>query len=414
MQGIEQAPDLKTRMLMAAVFLLPLWMAGSLLALGAFALLRLVSKTDRKEWLIQLKRPGWHWVLPLFFLLHAFGLLWSSNLKFGFRDLETKMSFLLIPLLLSGLDLRKSWSVIRSAFLSGCFLACAYLLLGAFKAYLQQGKGMSFFYIEFSSPLMHPTYMSMLINLALLLLIQRISETAQEHSSGFKLWGVMVFFWLMLDLLSARMPFLVTSIGCAGYLIVFVIRKAMPKSSAIGCTVCMLIGLAGMVMSSAYTGRVNEVGQAISASPSGSTGIATYNSTTGRLEIWRQGIELLPEVMPWGTGTGDVKDAMLESYRSNDFHYGLERSLNAHNQYLQTAIALGVPGLILLLLILAIPFLDKGRKVDPIAIWFLLLVALNALVESILEVQRGVLMVTLFIPLLMSLARPRESVDGMP
>lgn len=396
---------------MAAVFLLPMWMTGSLIALGGFALLRLASRTDRNSWWISLKKPGVHWIVPLFFMMHLAGMLWSSNLKFGFRDLETKLSLLLLPALLFAVDTRKSWTFIRSAFIGGCLIAGGYLLINAFINYLEQGRGLSFFYIEFSSPLMHPTYLSMLINLALLLLIQRLADSPKQENSSIILWGSMLFFWMMLDLLSARMPFLVTLLTCSGYLLWQTLRKSMNRSVALKATLCMLTGFAGMVWASSYTGRVNEVSQAINTTSLPET---SYNSTTGRLEIWKQGIELLPEVLPWGAGTGDVKDILLDSYRAHEFAYGLDRSLNAHNQYLQTTLALGIPGLICLLLIIAIPFFDRKSNHDPVFIWFIVIVGLNATVESILEVQRGVLMIALFIPLLMSLGRPKVAVEGMP
>lgn len=411
MKQSDPVIDAKTRMLMAAVFLLPLWMTGSLIALGGFALLRLLSKEERKGWWKSIREPGWHWVLPVFFLVHLIGMLWSSNLSFGFKDLETKLSLLLLPFLLSAIDQRSTWAQIRTAFIGGSAIACLFLLFRALQRYLELGHGLTFFYVELSSPLMHPTYMSMLINLVLLFLIQRLADGSVEHKSGYMIGGCLIFFWLMLDLLSARMPFLVTLITCSGFLLQQIVRKSITRSWAFMVTTSMVAGLAGMVMASAYTGRVNEVSQAIRSSSPAAT---TYNSTTGRIEIWKQGIGLLPDALPWGTGTGDVKDALLDSYRTNGFAYGLDRALNAHNQYLQTTLALGIPGLICLSLIVVFPLLSGKKRNDPVLLWFTLLIGMNAAVESMLEVQRGVMMAALFIPLLMSLGHTSEREDGMP
>lgn len=393
---------------MAAVFLLPLWMSGSLIALGGFAVLRLATRSERSDWWSGVKQPGWHWILPAFFLLHVLGLLWSSNLGFGLKDLETKLGLLLIPLLLCATDQRTHWPSIRTASIGGCIVACLYLLGGGLWTYITQGTGLSLFYIELSSPLMHPTYMSMLINMALLLLIERISDSNKERTSKSSLWAIMLFFWFMLDLLSARMPFMVTLITCSGFLLMLKFRKAINSSDTFRAALCMVVGLGGMVMASSYTGRANEVSQAITASASDTV---TYNSTTGRIEIWRQGLALLPGALPFGTGTGDVKDALLESYRSHGFSYGLDRRLNAHNQYLQTTLALGLPGILCLMLIVTFPILQRKAKMNSVLGWFVLMIGLNATVESIFEVQRGVLLIALFIPLLMSIGPPLVGKD---
>ena len=58
-----------------------------------------------------------------------------------------------------------------------------------------------------------------------------------------------------------------------------------------------------------------------------------------------------------GVGTGDVKDHLLEKYREKQMFNALGLELNAHNQYLQTTLALGIMGLVILMLTLVLPAL---------------------------------------------------------
>jgi O-antigen ligase len=71
---------------------------------------------------------------------------------------------------------------------------------------------------------------------------------------------------------------------------------------------------------------------------------------------------------------------------------GLEH--NAHNQYLQTWMENGLPGLMLFLFCLLFPFLEK--KLTSTHIVFLLIFSLMCLTESIGERQKGIVFFTLF------------------
>ncbi|HRH39832.1 MAG TPA: hypothetical protein PK760_15890, partial [Flavobacteriales bacterium] len=67
---------------------------------------------------------------------------------------------------------------------------------------------------------------------------------------------------------------------------------------------------------------------------------------------------------------------------------------NAHDQFLQTFACLGFLGGASLCLMLLVPFVKRPR--DPLTLIFLALCILNALVESTLEVQGGVLFFSFF------------------
>ena len=73
------------------------------------------------------------------------------------------------------------------------------------------------------------------------------------------------------------------------------------------------------------------------------------------------------------------------------------KKLNSHNQFLQTTIAIGLPGLIVLLLILGIPLFLFYRQSDFSAVIFVLLIVFNFLFESMLETQAGVIFFSFFL-----------------
>jgi O-antigen ligase len=144
--------------------------------------------------------------------------------------------------------------------------------------------------------------------------------------------------------------------------------------------------------------RYTQVENAIEAPAQGTAQV--YNSTTGRMEIWKESFEVLRSNWLLGTGTGDIKDELVKTYMSHDFKYGYEKQLNTHNEYLQIWVSIGLIGLILILLVHIIPLLQFKNYPDLIFPLFIAVCALNALTEATLETQRGVLFFAFFFSLM--------------
>jgi O-antigen ligase len=119
-------------------------------------------------------------------------------------------------------------------------------------------------------------------------------------------------------------------------------------------------------------------------------------STFQRIMLWKSAMRILREHPLCGVGTGDVKQAFLKDYTLTGNTTGQEANLNAHNQYLQTSVALGLTGLLILVLTFLFPFILALRKGAWMYGAFLLLVAFNLLFESMLERQAGVMFYAFF------------------
>ena len=127
----------------------------------------------------------------------------------------------------------------------------------------------------------------------------------------------------------------------------------------------------------------------------------TTESTSVRVLIWGVATEIIKNNFLFGVGTGDVKDVLLEKYKENGMTGAYNEKLNAHNQFLQTFVALGLPGIILLLSSFIFPFILAIRKRNYIYISFLTIVFVNFLTESMLETIAGVMFYAFFNSLLM-------------
>ena len=104
---------------------------------------------------------------------------------------------------------------------------------------------------------------------------------------------------------------------------------------------------------------------------------------------------------------GDIKDELLKSYATHQFTYGLERKLNSHNQFLQTWLCLGIAGILCLVGLLLLPLRKSGFRTENAFLFLAVIITLNAMTESILEVQKGVFFLSFFYSLL--LIRPSNT-----
>ena len=140
------------------------------------------------------------------------------------------------------------------------------------------------------------------------------------------------------------------------------------------------------------------------------------DGTSARIEIWKVSFQIIRENLLFGAGTGDVKKELLEKYKTNHIDPALDSRLNAHNQYLQTSIAIGMTGFLVLIISLVFPGIYALKRKQTIYLTFLVLFAFHILVESMLERQAGVVFYAFFNSLLfLSLKQEnRSSVHQLP
>ncbi|QQR86118.1 MAG: O-antigen ligase family protein [Flavobacteriales bacterium] len=358
-------------------------------------------------WLAAKNKFGWFlptlWRTPypylmVFGLLHIIGLAWTSNLGFGLFDLQIKLPLLVLPLLAGfcGAHVRTGRDLLAFVFsLSGALMVLVCTVASVWR--IATGSDLSPAQEVFSSYwslLLHPSYFALYLSLAIAAWCLLPIHTWVPRS-----WSVGVLALLNLGVvLSASKigwllltPLLVT-------LVVLVRRNAFVRRTLLGMMAFAAAGVAVLVMASPYArDRVQEMFRASSEQkhdPNATT------SSAVRWLTWGTAWELF-KVQPWsGTGTGDIKDELVAVYNAKGYTGAAERRLNAHNQYLQSAACLGVLALAALLAMVLVP-LAAGRARDPLFTLFVLLVALNWLVESMLEVQAGAVFFAVFAVLLL-------------
>jgi O-antigen ligase len=348
--------------------------------LFGYWLFRLPRNTSLKR-LLQMPAP----LLPALFLLYLAGLLWSQYPDTGWMRVETKLPLLVFPLLLIAAPEKIELRHTLTAFIAGC-TAAALLSLGAAGWHFFQTGEARFTYSKLTQFLkFHPTYFALYLNLALFVLATRLPEqTGWKKAALGVLTGFLILFLL---LLSARMQILILAALAFAALWIKALQKRSFKQAVIASTgaLVLLLGLIALLPST----RMRFA--AIVRQPA-----------NVRIQTWETAATLALQHPLTGVGTGSFQEAQNSLYREKNHSKPLADQLNAHNQYLQTAATLGIPAGLLWILILAWPFALAWKLRQPLFLWFLALVFLSNLTESMLETQRGTLFTGFFFSLFLA------------
>jgi O-antigen ligase len=335
----------------------------------------------------------------LLYLLYLIGLSYTSNMHAGGLDVQTKLSLIIFPLIFATSDplsIKKDESAsILLSFVAGCF-ASALLLFGhaAFSATVNHYSGA--FYHTRLSWLHTPCYIAMYLTFGIAVLSFWLIED-KHNLSRFRQSGIMILitvFFVCIFLLVSK----------AGYISIFLIvffysfilvRVKHNWAGGLGSLLLSSLLFCFMLWLFPFPGqRLNQAREDIKNG--GALPGDTTKSTADRMMILKVSAEIIKEHPLIGVGTGDTKEALREKYQGAGMTKALKRNFNAHNQYIETSIALGFPGLIALLYILLVPVIPAFRRKDYIYLMFLLIFAVNIMFESMLERQAGVIFYALF------------------
>jgi O-antigen ligase len=123
-------------------------------------------------------------------------------------------------------------------------------------------------------------------------------------------------------------------------------------------------------------------------------------STAVRYLIWEQCVKLIGDNFIFGVGVGDAHDELQRAYRENGMTGAAAHNLNAHNQFFQTFVGMGLLGFLLLGFMTFYIFIRGILQKNALLAAFGFTVILNFFVESMLQRADGILFFILFYSLL--------------
>jgi O-antigen ligase len=342
-----------------------------------------------------------------FYLLHIVGLAWTNNIPSGLFDLEVKLSLLIFPLVYGTRPLgSEAFLKVMKSFLIGCASAALLILIRACWIWMRVHEN-KFFYEEFSY-FMHPSYFSMYLNFGLLYLI---IECSAKPGSINRAWlGLVPLFVLVIVLLSSKLGLISLLLIIVGWLCLMIVRSGR---YILGLLSILVLGAGVFLLlkvSPEISGRIKNAVHALSDTQQPDK--TNAESTAVRMLIWGVAGQAIAEHPLIGAGTGDAKDVLMEKYKTEGIAGAYAHNLNAHNEYLQVWVALGLLGFLFLIGMLLLPMQAARNDKKILLVFFVLLLALNFLPESMLETQAGVMFYAFFNTLLVFSAPEPEMLQS--
>lgn len=343
-------------------------------------------------------------VLADFYLLHLIGLLYTSNLEYGLFDLEVKMSLFIVPLLIYVRAKFYSDSLLLfiKSLTIGLLVSFVINIVMAYLAFLEDGNRLHFYYSRLS-PEVHPSYMALYVSLALIAIIHywnKVQLITNARISFLLKFSISILLLSYLFLLSSKAGIIAFSVGITAYVAARLAKRLKPIVVFVIAVLIFLIPVVVVTQLPLVNKRFKEVSMAYK-NPKNSNIDSEYGSLV-RMAIIKAGWHLSVENLPWGVGTGDVKDAIVDYHELHGSKKISSRYLNAHNQFAQSTIALGVLGLLLLLIFFIFGFAHAFRQNKILLSVFLLMLFVHFLFESMFETQAGVVFIVLFYCLLLA------------
>ena len=324
-----------------------------------------------------------------FFLLNLISLLYSENWIEGWKTIETQISLVLIPLIIIMDEefyignKKRILDIFVSASLLGIVIFVTRFIYLVNLHYLieKYGKITLFGIIRWLdiSNSQHPTYISLAFLFSIILIVHSLSEKSKYYWIILKLTSILIVL-IFIYILNSRALLLSVFAVTFFYVFKFLLKY---KRIYIYITLILFLFLFGyLIKSSRFSQNIEQIKSSIDTQ--------NYENIDARFSLWIDAVIAWKEKAIFGHGIGDAKDRLLEIHQNRNIEEAFLNKHNCHNQFLETATQTGAIGLIILLLVFAIPFYQSIKKKQELLFLFLMISFINFLFESMLQRIVGV------------------------
>jgi O-antigen ligase len=330
-------------------------------------------------------------LMILLYLLFLIGVFWSANKDLAYLDLQLKICLILVPALFLFLRYTKfQLKLIVYSFFIGLLFSFVYSMTTSLINFMDS-KLFSEFMYYFLSKTIHPTYLAFYTNIAIAILLLDYMTKRLTLFRKDKFYILLIFVFSFFSLILLSRLGIVTTMFLNGILVVFWLKK---RKWVLSVFVAIFLTLIPLIMVKSSIWARERLWDEL-ATEKVEEGREIISLTTLRIEIWDDALTVYGNNPLLGVGTGDVQEEMIKQYEVNKLPQAIEENLNPHNQFLQTGIAIGLLGILLVLLILIYP-LFRLKKQYYFSILFSIISFLFFITESVLDNLSGIVAFAFF------------------
>ena len=334
-------------------------------------------------------------IITLFsvYLMVVYGFFLSYNKGRAMAAFDCNLWFLAAPLfILTRRRNRLTNNRIHLAFMVfalSTFLHLCIIFSIALHKYIQTGNDV-YLYYEKLSFFRHPSYVAMYSTFSFYFLLDFINKTYKFLHPLFK-----ILLYIIMGVLLVGVFFLQSKAGILVFCILAVIwfiYLLFIRSTNIAAALSIIIVIAsvGIVLHETQWIPMHRFKDSIEDVNKFKTNHLGSGSSEIRLTVWKSTLEICKKNLPWGVGTGDATDELCVNAVKKNYTNLIGHHFNAHNQYLQTLLTTGIPGIIILIAYCLHPLIIGIHRKNTLYISFAILLILNIAVESMFEVRGGV------------------------
>lgn len=326
-------------------------------------------------------------LISLLFLITGLGLIFTPDIKQGWRDIE-RSSFLIAFLVLiyhfRNLDITMFKLIV--AFTAGCFAITIYGF-GYVLIMLrddQQKQVLELGHTYFADIiLIHPLYLSIYFIFIFFFLVEtiRTKKTILSNLSKIGLSAVLISIVGILFFLRSQMGLLIFAMLLVMYTIIILKRRAWLVTFVLFTTALLVFLLDPHRVATFFDTYGKNVSTALDQ----------------RFSVWHGAIEGIKTAPFFGAGTGGEQQLINKGYAKTGYQEGIDNSYNAHNQYLQFMARNGILELGCFLALLIYSFRQSLKMPNYTFLMFNMSVTLIMFTESFLDVQRGIVFFYFFL-----------------
>ncbi len=370
----------------------------------------LKNKVDTGSWLSMNLKNSFPAACCLYYLLDAAGLLLSTRFNETGAHLLMKTAMIFVPLALCccnwlNNEVRRNLMAFYTWILAAMLFYC--LLAASNKYWFINQDAEVFFYHKLVAPFrQHAVQVSIYTFAALIYLVENARKAVYTFNKPVHL--LLIFYFTCFTLLLSSKLVIASLAICFIYYFFLALRSRLNTRILIFSSLFTGLAMIILVLSTQnrISKRFNEIRSgdiSLIKQQSFNPGIY-FNGIQFRLLEWRFVKEILTEQDAWLTGVSDKAQLLLDKkYTSTNMYIGDGTSAdqgylgyNTHNQFLESLLRSGIPGLLVFILIcfamIRLAIIKKSRELT-IMIMILLAYCFN---ESVLETQYGITLFTFF------------------
>jgi O-antigen ligase len=325
----------------------------------------------------------------IFFLIAVIPLatLIYSN-EYPFSHFEKRLSFFLFPLIFATTDISKQTITrILYSFSISCTIASLYIIVTSITQIMDD-----YYTTEVALEAIGTShvYFGMYLTFSVIATTYLVLNRPIRTIISFLLIAAIIIQLIFLIMLGAKMAIITLFLLCMIVGVVYVIRTRRWTMGMIMLAV-PIITFAVLFryfesVSHRFTDLLNPDNYFVDDN--------AWNSIGVRVSILKCTFETYMKAPILGTGLGDQQSALNACYAS--YNFITLNDYNTHNQYLQFLLGAGILGLVAFLFLLAYAAVHAWKQKKELYFYFLFVVAMCCLTESILERQHGIMFFAFF------------------